>query len=151
MDILIFIVAVLTALVTVLIGWQILETISLKKRVRNILMKEVKKIEEIVDKKIALSTGAALYNLSEAMCESNLLNHAFTGYIKALCELYKDNPNSVEVNLCFEKLIKIINENRTKVLQLPDYALKGYVDMLSNVKDERKLIILSFLLKGRVE
>lgn len=141
-------VAALSMLVTVLIGWQIYNIIYLGKTVRKIVRREIANEVDILRKEIAFSTGTSLFNISESMKELNVYNHSMTGYIKALCELYKENPNSEEVSLCFDRIDEVINLCASKKLVLPSYGLTKYLDMLDGIKDCRKVNIVKFLLRN---
>lgn len=146
-DSVMFAVAMLSGLVTALVGFQIYNEVSMKRRIDNRVKDLLKPELERIKKEISLSTGTSLFNIAEAMHEINLLDHAFTGYIKALCELWNENPNSSEVDMCFDKLKCMIKNNKGRDIILPEWATCRYIEMLSQIKDPRKQIILSCFLK----
>lgn len=147
------VVAVLSILVTTLIGWQILTVVNINKKVRMSLNKGIETAKaaqkEELRKIRCEAIGTALYNIGEYQLSQKSYAMAFSSYIKALVELYDENPNSAEVEVCLDKLIDIVDTLRAsgQSIMWPDYAKDRWLNAIMKIDDKRKLPIVKFLVE----
>lgn len=145
-------VAILAVLVTVLIGWQIYTVVDIRKRVRVMAQAEIAKAVAGLERKAyeyrCESIGTAMYNIAEYEMDNGAYNFAFKCMLRALCELYEENPASGEVSLCFEQLQCIIEALRReeKFIAVPKNVRMAMVDGLLKIKDRRRDVIVDYII-----
>jgi tetratricopeptide (TPR) repeat protein len=93
------------------------------------------------------SIGTALFNLAEAMKDMKMYSHAFTGYIKALSELYCANSKSNEVNMCFDNINSLMEQikSKNKAIQMDKFYIQEYINLIGEINDNRKFKIIDFI------
>ena len=160
--ILAILVAFLGILVTALITWQIFSLINFKSEAKRIIFEQLApfklKIEDDIsevikkqDKQKHEAIGTAFYSLGCAMHDIDNLGFAYDFFIKALDETYKEDRNSPEVDLCFNRLDNVINDiyKRSNSVAMPEDTIKRHLDILDGINDSRKYNAVEFLLKFR--
>lgn len=150
-------IGVLSIMALFAISWQVYSAYSFEKR-----MKEFVKIQEesmISRIDTALSAiegkhykyrceaiGTALFNLAEAMYQTENYGLALNNYIKALVELTDEQAQTEEVDLCYDRLSQLIHTLKEYSISIPDNELNTYLSMISNLPSTRKYELIKFLL-----
>lgn len=147
---------VLAILTTLLLGWQIITFLNIRKSVTKSINKAIKNTEREQQAKMIKfrceAIGTIFYNLGEHQLRRNDYALAFDCFLKALIELYAEYPNSAEVDLCFIKIHDTIQEIESNGydLILPKYVVDRHLEDLSHITDPRKSETVDFLIQSRI-
>lgn len=92
--------------------------------------------------------GTAMYNIGEYEISNGHHNFAFKCMLRALCELYEENPQCVEIDMCFDNLQIIINElhKNGQRIALEKYAHRAMLASILNIDNDRKTPIVDFII-----
>ena len=152
-DFLSYLVAVLSTLVTLLIGFQIYNHVRLKSDMRDIVDKELITLRTQMDNLMSIKSkeviGIALYNIADSCIHSSFYFCALTNFLKAVVNLYEVDPKSDEVNICFEKINSTLDIIK-KINIESDFdfdSVLGYLSLLDGLNDRRKDDVTMFFLE----
>lgn len=89
-----------------------------------------------------------MFNIAQYEMECGAYNFAFKCMLRALCEMYEENPASAEVSLCFEQLQCIITalHREEKYIAVPKTVRTAMLDGLLKIKDKRKDAIADYIM-----
>lgn len=168
-DSVMFALAMLSAIVVVLMGWQIVTVASIKNSVRKQIEGELESIRSEIDKglqenkkqieegliysqrqieiKSAEDTGVLFYNIADAITNTND-GAAIVLYIKAIYNLSFTQYNDM-IPRCIDRVLSIMDSYSSEVaIDIPASEANKYIEMLNRVDDDRIYRIVALLLRS---
>ena len=153
------IVAVLGILITLLIGWQILNVFSIEKKINEIVSERVKDLEAVISKKAndlellsekskLEAIGLALAQIGASMQDGRMYSQSLTVLITAVgafSEVSNEEHNNI-IDICLNRIITSIENiiksgNSTIPMSDIDYMILH----LENVRNDKKYDVIEFL------
>jgi len=91
--------------------------------------------------------GTTLYNIAEISLD-NAPQHAFLNYLKAIAQLHMEDPQNVEIDLCFDRLYLIIDmlHKQKRSIAVAPQAKNTYLGYLDGIMSRRKDGIAQFIM-----
>lgn len=148
-----WVIAILSLLVTILIGWQIYNVMYIDAKIKDSLKSAIDNQYKIIDKRTKSAKdeaiGTSLYNVGQAMFYNGFYDLAMDNYIKAIGAISDSEMEKKEahVDLCFSKIILTIKKikEQSDEYSVSEKALASYINLLLPLNDERILDIIEFL------
>lgn len=151
------IIAILSLLVTILIGWQIYNVIYVENRVRKSMESVIKNLDEKIESRTKSAKeeaiGTSLYNLGLIMFYNKLYEFALDNFIKSIGATSKSDMEKKDAHVeqtlraiittihCMEKDI-----DKDKYT-ITERTLASYSNLLIELHDERIFDIMEFVKK----
>lgn len=150
------VISVLSLLVTVLVGWQILTVISIEKTIEKRMNEKIAEYDTVVDYRANRALYLALTNIASVMQEQFSCLSSFDMYIRAALIATKmgDEEN---VSICMDKAIEVFDVMMTHKAAEKDRRVflgryrstEHYVDLISLISDKRKTLLISKICDAR--
>lgn len=145
-------VAVLALITSVLIAWQIYKTIEIDRAIKRKVDKAKEEIEKATTQKIHLTIARISLRVANIAKENKNKDIMFLEYVEALSAFYSCAPTDPGVNVCFDVLDEIVNNNGD-VRQIPSATnSNGSIEVrrttlsaLAVVNDSRKQPIIDYI------
>lgn len=146
------IVAALSVLVMLLIGWQLFNYLSFEKKIEKILNDKEKELEKKINQGchiVGLDTkGICLYTMGVLMQSEQKYNKALDFHFRALaCYNQLLETYRLEFDECFDRIyeiLPILDRQIEQGLVIDNSDIEVYIKNISNLKDDRKIDLLRF-------
>jgi len=155
MDILLFIVGVLTALVAILLSWQIFTAIKIERKVDRVVGRAVERLREEIMEEMEKNRVEVLGRLLFSVANSAIHTYpayAFEQYVLAAGQLYLYDRDCKQIKICFEQLRNIISDLKEKKEQLVFYGntKQNILNVLYTIIRDDKEDIIKFVLNDEL-